>query len=60
MTFTVIWSHRAFEQTDEMLKAQPERRKTIQQTLRTIADTLREDPLSAGEARDGTRRLWFY
>jgi plasmid stabilization system protein ParE len=57
--FTVIWSHRAFEQTDEMLKAQPERRKTIQQTLRTIADTLRENPLSAGEAREGNRRLWF-
>lgn len=59
MTFTVIWSHRAFEQTDEMLKAQPERLKTIQHTLRTIADTLRDDPLTTGEAREGNRRIWF-
>jgi hypothetical protein len=59
MTFTVIWSHRAFEQTDAMLKAQPERLKTIQRTLRTIADTLREDPLTAGESREANRRVWF-
>jgi hypothetical protein len=59
MTFTVIWSHRAFEQTDEMLKAQPERLKTTQQTLRAIADTLRDEPLTAGESREGDRRVWF-
>jgi hypothetical protein len=59
MRFTVIWSHRAFEQTDEMLKAQPERLKTIQQTLRTIADTLRDDPMTTGESRAGNRRVWF-
>ena len=59
MTFTVVWSHRAFEQTDEMLKAQPERLKSIQRTLRTITDILLQDPLTAGESREGDRRLWF-
>jgi len=59
MTFTVVWSHRAFELLDAMLKAQPARLKTLQRTLRTITDSLRDEPLTVGESREGNRRVWF-
>ncbi len=59
MMFTVIWSHGAFEQMDSMLKAQPERLKTLKRTLKSISDTLHLDPLTPGESREGNRRAWF-
>jgi hypothetical protein len=59
MRFSAIWTPTAIDQMSLILRAIPERRSTFAATIKTITETLRTDPLSRGESREGNDRIWF-
>jgi len=57
--FTVVWSHLAFEQMNDILLNNPQLRSSLAKSLRRISEELHRDPTGVGESRDEDRRVWF-
>lgn len=59
MSFLVVWSELAFDQMSIIISDSPYRRSEFAATLKRISSTLRDDPESNGESREGKDRIWF-
>ena len=57
--FLVVWSERAFDNMNEIVRDNPSRKRELAAALRQITHQLTTDPQRVGESRTGDLRVMF-